>query len=134
MHHSLFIKEEMDHSGHLAEATGRLGTGGTSTQWSPTLIVPSGVTRIAAGREHSLFAKSNGSCGQWVEITMGNWVMAIRTPTSVLTPQQIVASGVKGIAAGGFHSLFIKSDGSLWSMGRNVNRELGIENGGADIH
>ena len=35
--------------------------------------------------------------------------------TSVITPQQIVASGVKEIAAGG-NALFIKSDG-LWGMG-----------------
>ena len=35
-------------------------------------------------------------------------------------PEQIVASGVTAIAAGGGHSLFLKSDGSLWAMGYNV--------------
>ena len=98
------------------------------------MIVPSGVTRIAAGREHSLFTKSNGSLWAMGRDTDGQLGNGDQNSTSVLTPQQIVASGVKEIAAGGFHSLFIKSDGSLWGMGRNVNRELGIENGGADIH
>ena len=32
-------------------------------------------------------------------------------------PEQIVASNVTAIAAGGYHSLFLKSDGSLWAMG-----------------
>ena len=40
-------------------------------------------------------------------------------------PEQIVASGVIAIAAGGYHSLFIKSDGSLWGMGYNGYGQLG---------
>jgi alpha-tubulin suppressor-like RCC1 family protein len=34
-------------------------------------------------------------------------------------PEQIVASNVTAIAAGGDHSLFLKSNGSLWAMGWN---------------
>jgi hypothetical protein len=40
-------------------------------------------------------------------------------------PEQIVASGVKAIAAGSWHSLFLKSDGSLWAMGDNYYGDLG---------
>jgi alpha-tubulin suppressor-like RCC1 family protein len=40
-------------------------------------------------------------------------------------PEQIVASNVTAIAAGGYHSLFLKSDGSLWGMGLNAAGELG---------
>jgi hypothetical protein len=36
-----------------------------------------------------------------------------------------VASNVTAIAAGEFHSLFLKSDGSLWAMGYNHDGELG---------
>ena len=36
-----------------------------------------------------------------------------------------MASGVTAIAAGADHSLFLKSDGSLWAMGYNGDGELG---------
>ena len=41
------------------------------------------------------------------------------------SPVQIESSGVTTIAAGYYHSLFIKSDGSLWAMGRNTYGGLG---------
>ena len=40
-------------------------------------------------------------------------------------PEQIVASNVTAIAGGGYHSLFLKSDGSLWAMGDNYAGQLG---------
>ena len=40
-------------------------------------------------------------------------------------PKQIVANGVTAISAGDYHSLFLKSDGSLWGMGGNWNGPLG---------
>jgi alpha-tubulin suppressor-like RCC1 family protein len=40
-------------------------------------------------------------------------------------PEQIVSSNVTAIAAGESHSLFLKSDGSLWVMGNNYYGQLG---------
>jgi hypothetical protein len=40
-------------------------------------------------------------------------------------PEQIVASGATAIAAGVFHTLFLKSDDSLWAMGYNNYGQLG---------
>ena len=54
---------------------------------------------------------------------MVNWATALTN--SINLPQQIVASGVTAIAAGSYHSLFLKSDGSLWAMGYNGDGELG---------
>ena len=36
-----------------------------------------------------------------------------------------MASNVTAIAAGDYHSLFLKSDGSLWAMGWNDYGQLG---------
>jgi len=41
------------------------------------------------------------------------------------SPEKIVASGVTAIAGGTDHSLFLKSDGSLWGMGDNDPGQLG---------
>src|SRR5260370_39104386 len=46
------------------------------------------------------------------------------TYTTTNRPEKIVASGVTAIAAGS-HSLFLKSDGSLWAMGENQYGQLG---------
>ncbi len=43
----------------------------------------------------------------------------------ITRPEQIVASNVTAISGGGYHSLFLKSDGSLWGMGYNYWGELG---------
>jgi alpha-tubulin suppressor-like RCC1 family protein len=81
------------------------------------------VTKVAAGSDHSLFLKNDGSlwamgynnCGQLGDGTYNN----------TNRPEQIVAGGVTAITAGGFHSLFLKSDGSLWAMGDNSDGQLG---------
>ena len=46
-------------------------------------------------------------------------------------PVKIVASGVTAVAAGRYHSLFIKSDGSLWGMGYNGQGQLGAGDHGS---
>ena len=41
------------------------------------------------------------------------------------TPQEIVTGNVTAVAAGGGHTLFLKSDGSLWAMGNDGLGQLG---------
>ena len=41
-------------------------------------------------------------------------------------PFQIEASGVVSVVSGGDHTLYLKSDGSVWGMGGNGNGELGL--------
>lgn len=112
---------------------GQLGDGNTDvcnchTNYVPEQIVSSNVTAIAAGANHSLFLKSDGSlwamgnnsAGQLGDGTYGSF------PTfGSNQPEQIVSSNVTAIAAGGDHSLFLKNDGSLLAMGDNSNGELG---------
>ncbi len=58
---------------------------------------------------------------------MASWataplMVAITKPTG---PEQIVASNVTAIVAGRYHSLFLKTNGSLWAMGYNASGQLG---------
>ena len=81
------------------------------------------VTNIAAGSNHSLFLKSDGSLWAMGYNAYGD--LGDGTYNNTNWPERIVAGGVKAIAAGDSHSLFIKTDGSLWAMGYNGSGQLG---------
>ena len=80
------------------------------------------VTQLAAGGEHSLFLKSDGTLWAMGDNSCGQLSDGVSAKTN--RPTQIVASNVTAIAAGHEHSLFLKSDGSLWTMGRNWDSQL----------
>jgi len=84
------------------------------------------VTQIAAGGQHTLFVKSIAASGggksQLWAVGRGS---AKYWPGYTAIPKQILASGVTAVAAGNFHSMFRKSDGSLWVMGDDEKGQLG---------
>jgi alpha-tubulin suppressor-like RCC1 family protein len=128
--HSLFLKSDGSLWGMGYNRNGQLGDGTYATAIRPELIVASNVTAIAAGGYHSLFLKSDGSLwamgdDSYGQLGDGNY-NGVATPwLNTNQPEEIVASNVTAIAAGQYHSLFIKSDGSLWAMGDNFYGELG---------
>ncbi|MGA2028645.1 MAG: hypothetical protein ABSG87_01030 [Verrucomicrobiota bacterium] len=86
------------------------------------------VTKVAAGENHSLFLKNDGSL--WVMGfnyygQLGDGIFNTVVPQGTNLPQQIATSSVIAVAGGGSHSLFLKSDGSLWATGGNGSGQLG---------
>src|SRR5262249_35898403 len=106
---------------------GELGDGTFNTTNRPEMIVASNVTAVAAGTLFSLFLKSDGSLwGMGADGYGGLGGGCFGIPNSgINVPEQVVASNVTTIAAGYFHSLFLKNDGSLWAMGYNAYGQLG---------
>src|SRR5208283_2048370 len=105
-----------------------LGNGTFINAYSPEQIVASNVTAIAAGTSDSFFLKSDGSLWAMGLNTYGQLGDGYTDNGNYFTndlPEQIVASNVTAIAAGYYHSLFLKSDGSLWAMGYNNDGQLG---------
>ena len=81
------------------------------------------VTKVAAGGEHSLFLKSDGSL--WAMGGNDEGQLGDGTYNNTNRSEQIVATNVTAIAGGSEYSLFLQSDGSLWAMGDNTYGQLG---------
>lgn len=106
--------------------TGDLGDGTTTTRYSPVEVVSSGASAVAAGGSYSLFTKSDGSLwamGTDTSGQLGDGNSGQLAATN--SPEEVESANVTAVTAGLTHSLFIKSDGSLWGMGGNSNGQLG---------
>ena len=126
-YHSLILKNDGSLWAMGANANGQLGIG-TFDDTNQPVLVTNNVTAVAAGLYHSLFLMSDGSLwamGRDGDGQLGDGTNRITPPYGVNLPVQVVASNVTVIAAGVYHSLFVKSDGSLWAMGYNYYGQLG---------
>jgi alpha-tubulin suppressor-like RCC1 family protein len=128
--HSLFLKSDGSLWGMGCNFSGQLGIANFTSANLPVLIVPSNVVSIAAGGYHSLLLKSDGSLwgmGQNSEGQLGDGAYSLFpfVTNGVSVPEMIAASNVVAIAAGECHSLILKTDGSLWAMGQNLEGQLG---------
>ncbi|AWI08340.1 immunoglobulin domain-containing protein [Ereboglobus luteus] len=87
------------------------------------------VIKVAAGGEHSLFLTDDGTLWgmghSWYgQLGDARGYTGTGYQTYHITPAR-VATDVTAMAAGVSHSLFIKSDGSLWAVGANHFGQLG---------
>jgi len=124
--HSLFLKSDGSLWAMGLNSFGQLGDGTEFNSINhPEQILTSNVTAIAVGGYYSLFLKSDGSLWAMGDNSSGQLGDGLDNHYYSSQPEQIVASGVTAISAGGAHSLFLKSDGSLWAMGENGYGQLG---------
>jgi len=147
IYHSLFLKSDGSLWAMGYNQDGELGDGTYTNNVFHEEIVMSGVTAISAGNWHSLFIKKHGSVGH---VTTELWAMGLNSSgqlgdgsyNNTNKPEMIlsytapaVGSPVTAIAAGGNHSLYLKSDGSLWVTGAGNFGQLGdgITNATRDV-
>lgn len=81
---------------------------------------------MAAGGDRTLGRKDDGTLFAWGDNTLGQ--LGDSTLLRRNTPVQISATGPatwRQVSAGEFHTLAIRSDGSLWAWGQNANGQLG---------
>ncbi|WP_158219617.1 CARDB domain-containing protein [Ideonella sp. A 288] len=111
---------------------GQLGVGDRVDSAIPRTILQPGFTRLAIGDGHVLALEGSSKLWTWGYNANGQLGMGstqdLWLPTRVpATPGQpaFAQDSWQEIAAGAAHSAAIKTDGSLWTWGRNTQGQLG---------
>ena len=84
-----------------------------------------GVEAMAAGGYHSMILKHDGSVWSTGSNAFGQLGSGLLLIGDSIAYIKVLDGGVKGVAAGAFHSLVLKQDGSVWASGRNTFGQLG---------
>ncbi len=105
-------------------AYGQLGDGSAVSRSVPTTLTPTRVDAVAAGGFHSLVL-SGGTVSSWGLGHVGQ--LGRGSTASASTPGPVAGglAGVTAVAAGMYHSLALRGDGTVWTWGWNLYGQLG---------
>jgi alpha-tubulin suppressor-like RCC1 family protein len=127
-YHTLVAKADGTVVSWGSNSAGQLGNGIVGGSGYDTPAPVSGLTNVmalAAGYDHSVAVKSDGSVWTWGDNTDAQLGIGTSSGTQH-TPAQVPGlTGVTAVAAGQFHTLAVKSDGSVWAWGGNGSGQLG---------
>lgn len=105
---------------------GQLGDSTTTNKSSPIQTITRGTNwkQVACGYSTAAI-KTDGSLWMWGNNQFGQ--IGDNTTTNRLSPVQTISGGTnwKQVACGNYHTLAIKTNGSLWLWGSNGSGELG---------
>lgn len=108
-------------------ANGILGTNDTTTRSSPVQTVTGGTNwvNLSSGYDHMAAIKTDGTLWLWGTNSHGQ--LGDDTTASKSSPVQTVAGSTnwKQLSCGSFSTSAIKTDGTLWTWGRNDYGQLG---------
>jgi alpha-tubulin suppressor-like RCC1 family protein len=106
---------------------GQLGDNTVTTRSSPITTIGGGTTwdKFAGGNYHSIATKTDGTLWTWGYNLYGQ--LGDNTTDSRLSPITTIGGGTTWdkVAAGNWHSIATKTDGTLWTWGRNSYGQLG---------
>lgn len=113
-------------------SSGQLGNGNATMSFSPIQIgTESNWKSVSTGDAHTIALKNDGSLWGWGFNSFGeagssNGTSGDGGSTAISTPTRIgSANNWESISTGNFHSVAIKSDGTLWAWGNNHYGQLG---------
>lgn len=116
---------------------GQLGDGTTSGQSVPVQVLDQ-VVAISCGYSHTAAIRSDGSLWMWGHNLYGQ--LGTNGATNAFAPgwggnqlpvQTVpvkIMDNVAAVSCGSFHTVAVKTDGTLWAWGDNRSNELGIQN------
>ncbi|RYZ43260.1 MAG: kelch-like protein [Myxococcaceae bacterium] len=124
--HTLALKQDGTVWAWGYNGIGQLGDGTINTYRPASSQVPglTGVVAVAAGKQHSMALKVDGTVWAWGGNDWGQ--LGVGTGMWSTTPIAVPAlTGVAALAAGHGHTLALKQDGTVWAWGRNDYGQLG---------
>lgn len=83
---------------------------------------------VAAGLDFTLALKNDGTLWSWGNNNEGQLGIGMFTSPRPLPVKVDNSTDWVGIAAGNLHAVALKSNGTLWSFGGNLNGQLGLGN------
>ena len=128
VYHSLGLKADGTLWAWGDNPYGQLGLDDTDDRHIPTQVgSANNWTAVAAGAYHSLGLRADGSLWAWGINVYGQLGLGdpigeyLKVPTPVGS-----ATNWTAVAAGAYHSLGLRADGSLWAWGYNHYGQLGL--------
>ena len=108
---------------------GALGDGTTTDRNTPVQVSGiTGVVQVAGGGSHSLALKSDGTVWAWGSNQYGQLGDGSYPVSGAQSNTPVKVSGLTGVvqiaSEGLYHSLALKSDGSVWAWGWNQYNQL----------
>ena len=85
--------------------------------------MPAGAVQIAAGADHTVAIRSDGTLWAWGDDTYGE--LGNGTNAAEFVPTQIGTATWSAVAAGTAFTIALRSDGTLWAWGLNSSAQLG---------
>ena len=109
---------------------GQLGVNDTTSRSTPVTTLLGGTNwKSIAGRfYHTVALKTDGTLWSWGSNSYGQ--LGVNNTTSRSTPVTTLLGGTnwKSITSGGYHTVALKTDGTLWNWGDNTYGDLGVNN------
>jgi alpha-tubulin suppressor-like RCC1 family protein len=109
---------------------GQLGVNDNTPRSTPVTTILGGTNwkSINCAFSHTLAIKTDGTLWTWGSNSYG--ALGVNNTTQRLTPVTTLLGGTnwKSIAGGDFYTVALKTDGTLWSWGRNSYGTLGVNN------
>jgi alpha-tubulin suppressor-like RCC1 family protein len=112
--------------------SGQQGNNTTDTKPTPVTTFAGGTNwkQVDCGTQHTAAIKTDGTLWTWGGNTFG--ALGDNTITQRNTPVTTFTGGTnwKQVSCGSYHTLAIKTDGTLWTWGYNYTGQLGLNNSG----
>jgi alpha-tubulin suppressor-like RCC1 family protein len=136
-HHTVALKSDGTVRTWGDNAYGQLGDNTTTDRTTPVQVLGlggsgylTGVSSVASGWYHTIALKGDGAVWTWGR--GGSGQLGDNAATDRTTPVQVLGPGgsgfltsVKAIAGGGFHTIVLKNDSTVWAWGQNTFGRLG---------